>query len=130
VAKLIKPALADGKWVLCDRFLDSSVAYQGGAAHLGFDAIRALHRFGSKGFLPDRTLFLSLAARDAARRAYRRDSDRPDRFGRRGMDYHREVFLAFQAIAEEEPDRFRIVDASGAPEDVTSRLLAAIEDLL
>ena len=56
VAKTIRPALEEGKWVVCDRFLDSSIAYQGGAGGLGFEAIRQLHAFGSHGFLPDRTL--------------------------------------------------------------------------
>ncbi len=69
VAKLIKPALAEGKWVISDRFLDSSIAYQGGAGGLGTEVIRQLHRIGSGGFLPDRTLLLELPAQAAAERA-------------------------------------------------------------
>ena len=61
----IRPALERGAWVLCDRFLDSSIAYQGGAGGLGFDAIRALHAIGSHGFLPDRTLLLELPEAEA-----------------------------------------------------------------
>ncbi|HEX8535232.1 MAG TPA: dTMP kinase [Allosphingosinicella sp.] len=130
VAKTIKPALADGKWVLSDRFLDSSIAYQGGAGGVGASVIRQLHQVGSGGFLPDRTLLLELPGRAAADRARERDGGGGDRIGSRAEDYHSEVASAFRLIAEEEPHRFRIVDASGAAEQVTQRLLAALEDLL
>jgi dTMP kinase len=130
VARTIRPALAAGKWVLCDRFLDSSIAYQGGAGGLGFDAIRRLHDFGSHGFLPDRTLLLRLPEAEAGRRANGRDTEGADLIGGRGADYHRGVAEAFARIAGEEPDRYRVVDAGGTADEVTRRLLAALEDLL
>jgi dTMP kinase len=130
VARTIRPALATGKWVLCDRFVDSSIAYQGGAGGLGFDAARALHQFGSHGFLPDRTLLLDLPEGEADRRAKGRDLEGSDLIGGRGADYHRGVARAFRALAEAEPGRYRIVDASGTASAVTERLLAALEDLL
>ena len=130
VAKTIKPALAEGKWVLSDRFLDSSIAYQGGAGGLGPVVIRQLHEVGSGGFLPDRTLLLELPGADAAERALERDGGGGDRIGSRDADYHASVAAAFRQIADDEPARFRIVDASGVPEEVTDRILAAIEDLL
>ncbi len=130
VARTIRPALERGQWVLCDRFLDSSLAYQGGAGGLGTDAIRQLHEIGSGGLLPDRTLLLQLDADAAARRAHQRDSEGADRIGARGGTYHGQVAAAFAALAAEEPRRFRVVDADGATEEVTSRLLVALEDLL
>lgn len=130
VARTIRPALDAGKWVLCDRFLDSSIAYQGGAGGLGDDAIRALHEVGSHGFLPDRTLLLRLDEGEAGRRASARDQDGADLIGGRAEAYHRAVVAAFDRLAAESPDRFRIVDAAGAAEDVTARLLAALGDLL
>ncbi len=130
VARTIRPALEAGKWVLCDRFLDSSIAYQGGAGGLGDDAIRALHEVGSHGFLPDRTLLLRLDEGEAGRRAAARDQDGADLIGGRAETYHRAVVAAFDRLAAESPERFRIVDAAGAAEDVTARLLAALEDLL
>jgi dTMP kinase len=130
VERTIRPALEAGKWVLCDRFVDSSIAYQGGAGGLGFDAVRALHSFGSHGFLPDRTLLLDLPEGEADRRAKGRDVEGSDLIGGRGGDYHRGVAKAFRALAEAEPKRYRVVDASGEPEEVTARLLAALEDLL
>ncbi len=130
VARTILPALEVGTWVLSDRFLDSSVAYQGGAGGLGAATIRQLHQFGSRGFLPDRTLLLQLPAEAAADRAARRDGNAGDRIGSRGADYHAQVADAFRAIAEEEPQRFRIVDACGSAEQVTERLVAELDDLL
>ena len=130
VARTIRPALERGAWVVCDRFLDSSIAYQGGAGGLGFEAVRALHRVGSHGFLPDRTLLLQLPEAEAGNRARNRDSGGADLIGGRAADYHRSVAGAFARLAAEEPQRFRTVDASGAPAEVTQRLLAALDDLL
>ncbi|HEY0086982.1 MAG TPA: dTMP kinase [Allosphingosinicella sp.] len=130
VARTIRPALERGAWVLCDRYLDSSIAYQGAAGGVGTDAIRALHAVGSKGFLPDRTLLLELPAEVAGGRLRVRDGGGSDRIGGRGGGFHDRVAQGFRALAEEEPERYRRVDASGAPEEVTARLLAALEDLL
>ena len=130
VAKLIKPALAEDKWVLSDRFLDSSIAYQGGAGGVGAETIRQLHQIGSGGFLPDRTLLLELPSQAAAERASLRDGGAGDRIGSRDSGYHAQVAAAFRAIAAEEPGRFRIIDASGTPEAVTNAMLAELEDLL
>ena len=129
VARTIRPALERGAWVVCDRFVDSSIAYQGGAGGLGFDAIRALHDVGSHGFLPDRTLLLMLSEEEAACRANNRDTGGADLIGGRGADYHRAVTAAFARLAAEEPGRYRVIDASGPAGEVTERLLAAVEDL-
>lgn len=130
VARTIRPALAAGKWVLCDRFVDSSLAYQGGAGGVGMDAVTALHRVGSGGLLPDRTLLLDMPVADAHSRSFERDEGSPDRFGRKQDAYHDGVAAAFRALAAQYPERYRAVDASGAPEEVTQRLLAALADLL
>lgn len=130
VTRTIRPALERGQWVVSDRFLDSSVAYQGGAGKLGPDAIRALHAFGSGGFLPDRTLLLDLAPEAAAARALQRDGNPGDRIGSRSPDYHAAVAAAFRDIAGAEPERVRRVDASGSPEEITERLMAQLEVLL
>jgi dTMP kinase len=127
VATNILPALEAGKWVLSDRFVDSSLAYQGGAGGLGIEAVRAINAFATGGSFPDRTLVLMLD--EGHERALARD-EVSDRIGGRPRDYHHKVALAFQLIAAEEPDRVRLIDASGAPEAVTQRLLDAIADLL
>ena len=128
VEKTIKPALDSGRWVLSDRFLDSSLAYQGGALNLGIDRVRDLYRFGCGDFLPDRTLVLALAEGGARARA--RDTEGSDRIGGRPDAFHRKVDLAFRQIAAEEPQRVRLVDASGSPEEVTRRLIDNRADLL
>lgn len=129
VAHLIRPALARGDWVICDRFVDSSRAYQGGAGGLGDEAITALHDFGSAGLRPDRVILLegdetALAGRLAAR------GEAADAIEGRPVEYHRAVAAAFRALAEADPQGFARIDALGAPEDVHARILAALGDLL
>jgi dTMP kinase len=130
VARTIRPALQAGRWVLCDRFLDSSLAYQGGASGLGEDAVRSLHIVGCDALLPDRTLLLNLPAEIAAARETARDAEGKDRFGERDAAYREAVAEAFRMIAINEPERIHVIDASGSPEEVTARLLADLEDLL
>ena len=128
VEKTIRPAVEEGRWVLSDRFVDSSLAYQGGAGGLGIEAVRAINAFGIGDAFPDCTLVLVLE--EGQDRALERDRDAPDRIGGRPREYHHKVETAFRLIAAEEPDRVRLVDASGEREEVTGRLLDAIADLL
>ena len=128
VAKTIRPALEAGQWVLSDRFVDSSLAYQGGAGALGIEAVRAINAFGIGDGFPDRTLVLTLD--EGAERARARDTQGSDRIGGRSEDYHHKVATAFHIIAAEEPERVKLVDASGPAEQVTQRLLDAVQDLL
>jgi dTMP kinase len=114
--------------VLSDRFVDSSLAYQGGAGGLGIETVRAINKFGIGETFPDRTLVLMLD--EGQDRALERDRDEPDRIGGRPREYHHKVETAFRLIAAEEPQRVRLIDASGTPEQVTQRLLDAIADLL
>ena len=130
VEKLILPALNRGEWVLCDRFIDSSRAYQGGAGGLSDDDIMTLHRIGSEALLPDRSLVLTLADGEAEARALARDRGKTDRFGAKNKAYHQRVNNSFLKFAKAESQRIRIVDAQGRADDVTARLLAAIDDLL
>jgi dTMP kinase len=128
VEKVIRPALDRGDWVLSDRFVDSSLAYQGGAGGLGIAGVRELHHFATGNFLPDRTLVLTLP--EGKERARARDGNEGDRIGGRGDDFHDKVGAAFKIFAADEPDRVKLVDASGSEADVSQRLLAALADLL
>ena len=128
VAKTIRPALDKGQWVVSDRFVDSSLAYQGGAGGLGIEAVRSINAFGIGDTFPDRTLILTL--NEGTERARARDGQDSDRIGGRPDEYHHKVETAFHIIAAEEPERVKLVDASGTPEEVTQRLVAALTDLL
>ncbi|MEN2746437.1 dTMP kinase [Sphingomonas sp. T9W2] len=129
VEKHINPLVAAGSWVICDRFIDSTRAYQG-AQGIDDAAILALHAFGSRGLLPDRTLLLTLPDGEGDARARARDGEAADRFAARGDEFHRSVAATFDRIAETEGDRVRRVDASGEVLAVTARLIEAIADLL
>jgi len=127
VETLIRPALARGAWVVCDRYLDSSRAYQGGGSGLEDADILTLHRIGSTGLLPDCTVLLTLDPAEAAARVAKRDAGTLDRIGGRDEDYHARVAAAFGAFAEAEPERFAVIAATGAPDDVHARVLAAVD---
>lgn len=130
VGRLIEPALMEGKWVICDRFVDSSRAYQGIGGDLGDDNIRQLHAIGSKGLLPDLTLVIGVGTAEVGARLRARDGDNSDAIGGREDDYHARVNAAFQAFASAEPDRFARVDGEGSIEDVHARVMAALSPLL
>jgi dTMP kinase len=130
VEKTILPAIESGAWVLCDRFIDSTRAYQGGAGGLDDAEIMALHKVGSKGLLPDRTLLLELPVAAGAARSEARDNGAKDRMGSKSADYYARVAERFRILADAEPARFHVVDAVGTESEVTSRLLAALDDIL
>lgn len=138
VAKTIKPALAAGKWVLCDRFFDSTIAYQGAARGLGMTAMRDLQSLALGSFEPDATFILDLPVRDGLERARGREdekitaSDMEDRFERMGLPFHLAIHQGFMALAEQEPDRCHVVDATRTIDvihvDICSRLERYISD--
>ena len=123
---LIRPALARGDWVLTDRYLYSSRAYQGGGSGLDDADILALHRIGSGGLLPDRTVLLELDPALAARRLAARDLGQSDRIGGRDTAYHARVATAFGRFAQADSARFALIDADGTPDAVHTRVLAAV----
>lgn len=135
VERLIRPAIARGAWVVCDRFVDSSRAYQGPGyatnnGGLSDAELLDLHRIGSGGLLPDLTLLIEVAPEEAARRLARRDGDRADRIGGRGADYHARVGAAFSRFAEAEPARFVRIDGNGSTEATQAAIVAALEPWL
>ena len=126
VERLIRPALARGQWVICDRFVDSSRAYQGGAGGLSDADVLALHQVGSAGLLPDLTLLIEVSPEVAAARTAARDGDAPDRIGGRDGAYHARVAAAFARLAESEPERFARIDGDGDPQAVHAEVLRAL----
>jgi dTMP kinase len=130
VERLIRPAVARGQWVICDRFVDSSRAYQGGGGGLSDADVLDLHRIGSGGLLPDLTLLFVVDPAAAAVRLRERDGDRSDRIGGRGSDYHAAVCAAFDRFAVAEPSRFARIDGNAAPERVHEAVMTALAPLL
>ena len=130
VERAIRPALEAGRWVVCDRFIDSSRAYQGGAGGISDADIMALHGLGSGGLLPDLTLLVEVSPEAAAARLSRRDGGASDAIGGRGEIYHGNVAAAFARLAQTDPKRFARISGEGAPEATHARVMAAIAQLL
>jgi dTMP kinase len=120
VAERVEPLLRAGRWVLLDRFVDSS---------LGVDAVRTINEFATGGLRPDRTLLLRADARTRdARQAARGEA--PDRLEREDGTFFAAIGAAYDALAAAEPDRVRVLDASASPADVLAEAVRALEDLL
>jgi dTMP kinase len=132
VATVIAPALESGKFVLSDRFADSSLAYQGGARRLPRATVVRLNALACAGVVPDRTLVFDLDVELALGRARERPSTGPDnrRFEDEALAFHRAVAEAYRELARSEPGRVSIVDARGTPEAVHERTLAALAGVL
>jgi dTMP kinase len=130
VTRLILPAIEAGRWVVCDRFLDSSRAYQGGAGGVGDADVRALHAIGSGGLLPDLTILLIVSPEVAEARTRSRDGDVADAIGGRPVAYHAAVGEAFATMARAEPARFAVIDGGEGPDAVLAAVRAAVAPLL
>jgi dTMP kinase len=127
VDHLIRPALARGAVVLCDRFADSTRAYQGAAGGLDPALIASLERVTLEGLRPDLTLILDLPAQAGLARARRRgEGEGPDRFEAEASSFHERLRSAFRAIAEAEPERCRVIDAEPGPDVVEAAIRKAV----
>jgi dTMP kinase len=129
VEELLEPLLDGGSVVLLDRFVDSSLAYQGAGRHLGIEAVREINRFATGGLVADRTLLLRLDLA-SGRRRQRERAETPDRLEREGEDFFTAIATAYDELARQEPERFRVLDGAQPPEQVLHDALLAIEDLL
>ena len=124
VTRLIAPALDRGSWVVCDRFADSTIAYQGYGRGLPLAELQALHRFALGDFAPDLTLILDLPVAEGLARAARRSN--ADRFERLDQAFHERLRQGFQQIAAADPQRCVVIDASGAVENVHREVLSTV----
>ena len=126
VAEQLVPLLESGQWVLLDRFVDSSLAYQGACRGLGVEAIRSLNELATGGLRPDRTLLLRIDPAVGRERIGGRD---PDRLEREPADFFEAVAGAYDELAAADPDRIAVIDAAQPPERVLADALAAIGDV-
>jgi len=123
VAEKLKPLLDDDTTVILDRFIDSSLAYQGGGRGLGVAEIRALNAFGTAGLVPDKTLLLRIAPEDGLARIAGREADRLEQAG---GEFFARVAMTYDELAAAEPDRFAVLDAAQPPETVLAHAIEAL----
>jgi dTMP kinase len=130
VEELIRPALAQGKVVLSDRFTDSSMAYQGYGRGLGADAVAALHRIACRGLDPDLTLLIDIDPELSIERAHARNREgghNETRMDEQAIEFHRQVRRAYLEMAAREPGRFRVIDGAADFETVSRAVWEAVE---
>ena len=133
VEKVIRPSLAKGTWVVCDRFIDSTTAYQGFGRGLPVDEVRAINQFTIHNVRPDLTLLLDLDIKtgfDRIAQRYLELGESADRFEQEERSFHERVRMGYRTLAAEDPQRFRIVDASQTPETVSNAIWDIISELL
>ena len=122
VVEVVEPALASGRHVVTDRFVDSSLAYQGYGRGIPLDEVRAVSAFATGGLEADLAVLLDVPAGQAAARV----AGVPDRFEAAGGEFHRRVVAGFHALAAAEPGRWCVVDGTGSPEEVEDRVREAV----
>lgn len=123
VAEVILPALQEGRVVVSDRFLDSSLAYQGGARGLGIEDVDRVNAFATRGLKPDLTILLDLSPADAAGRI-----GESDRFENEGEELQEAVGAAYEHLMEADPERWRRIDATRSPDEVHADVLTAVKE--
>ena len=128
VEERVRPLLDGGTWVLLDRFVDSSLAYQGAARGLGVDRVAAINAFGTGGLVADRTLLLRVDPAVGRARQAGRD-EHPDRLEREDASFFDAIAAAYDELADEHPERFRVIDAAQPADRVLASGLAALADL-
>ena len=126
----IWPALQEGKTVLCDRYLDSSLAYQGGARGLGIDEVLSINLFATEGTYPDLTLLFDLEPEQGLARIAANQNREVNRLDLEKLDFHHQVRNNFLALAKRYPDRYVIIDASQPLNKVVDDAYAAIQERL
>ncbi|MBQ9329097.1 MAG: dTMP kinase [Solobacterium sp.] len=126
---IILPSLEQGTHVICDRFVDSSVAYQGFGRHIGAEPIREINAFATDGILPDKTIFLDVPAEIGLERinAGRREKDRLDQ---EGIAFHQAVYDGYRHVVETGGDRIVVIDASKPVDEVIENALSAVREIL
>jgi dTMP kinase len=129
VEEAIDPVLNSGTWLLLDRFIDSSLAYQGGGRQLGIEAVRAINDFAIRTARPDRTLLLLIEPQEGRSRSQSRTRP-PDRLEREQDDFFNRTVAAYLELASSDPQRIRKIDASMPPDQVLKAALDELADLL
>ncbi|MGM0598445.1 MAG: dTMP kinase [Candidatus Rifleibacteriota bacterium] len=128
--KVINPAIISGKIVLCDRYFDSSMAYQGYGRRLATNMIRAAHEQFLPGFLPDLTILLLINPETGLKRALHRGKKSPDRMESQTIEFHKRVYEGYQKLAANEPERFILIENQGDPKQISALIRKELEKKL
>ncbi|AZB41168.1 dTMP kinase [Bacillus sp. FJAT-42376] len=126
----VMPALKEEKVVLCDRFLDSSLAYQGYARELGMEEVLSINLFAIEGVLPDLTIYFDIDAEKGLKRVYAGENREINRLDQEDLQFHHNVQKGYQRLIEEYPERIKTVNADQAPEQVAEEVWALIQTTL
>ena len=124
--EVVKPRLDAGELVLCDRYIDSTFAYQGYARGLSLEFIEKNNDYAIKNFMPDYTIFLNLSPKDAFIR--KGGVDKGDRLELSGIDFHNKVYAGYLDLAKKYPKRFIVIDASGSVSQTHQKIIDALQD--
>ena len=133
VESVIRPALVSGTWVLCDRFADSTFAYQGYGRRLDLDELKRINSFATGGLAPDRTILLNVSPEVSAKRMRAREAATntgADRMEKAGDDFHFRLRRGFLELAAAEPERFSVIQADGGVEEVGVAVWNSIQPML
>lgn len=130
IVEKILPALKEGKLVLCDRYLDSSLAYQGGARGLGIKEVYQMNQFATEGLEPDLTILFDIAPEIGLKRIAANSGREVNRLDIEKLSFHHKVLDAFHLLAKENPHRYYVIDASKGPKQVAEEALDAIHQRL
>lgn len=122
----VEPALQKGELVICDRYVDSSLAYQAYARGLGTDFITKINAFALENYLPDVTVFIDLTPEAAFRR--KKGADANDRLELAGMEFHNRVYEGYKKLASENPDRFVCIDGNQTPQEIFNQIVAVLKE--
>lgn len=123
----IEPALAEGKIVLCDRFIDSSLAYQGYAREIGFEEVYQMNALAIGDTMPDHTLFFDITPEEGLARIHSNDRREKNRLDREELSFHQRVYEGYQQVLKQFPERIDVVDASAPLEEVISSVYDQIK---
>lgn len=121
----VEPALAEGKLVICDRYIHSSYAYQGYARGLGLDFVQKINAYAEEEYMPDLTIFINLSPEDAFRR--KKGADENDRLEQAGLAFHQKVYEGYLDLAKKDTQHIVMVDGKGTPEQIFEEVVAALQ---
>ncbi len=122
----VEPALSEGKLVICDRYVDSSLAYQAYARGLGVEFVSEINAFALKNYRPDVTVFIDLPPADAFARKH--GADQNDRLELAGMAFHERVYAGYKQLAKDEPDRVAVIDGKKTPDEIFADVLNILKE--